>query len=212
MAHGLLIATQHLQGVRKVVVGLGKPRIEGERMLIALDRLGMPPQSGERDAQMMMRIGGAPVGLDGAAKHLGSIAEPALLHPDEAEPIERIEVAIVGEEDFLIALLGLGELALIVQDRRLVERTPWIEDFAFRGQLVTQVKGLPLRSMAWQITPTSLELQDRSAAAIAQTARPRGRGDPALAHSNANPCGKARIPASAGMSGWGKFVTCRWRS
>jgi hypothetical protein len=55
-----------------------------------------------------------------------------LLESDYAKPIERVEIASVGFENELIALLRLAKLPLIVQRDRFLKRTPRTRHFAIR--------------------------------------------------------------------------------
>jgi hypothetical protein len=122
MRLGLINSADLLQRVGKIIVCLRKVRFDGERLLISFYRLVMASQPGKRDAKMLVGVGGPPIEFDGLPKQLRGIAKPPLLQPDQAEAIQRIEVAIVDGKDDLVALLRFPEATLTVEDNRFLER------------------------------------------------------------------------------------------
>src|SRR5262249_43182354 len=101
--------------------GFGKGRPDGDRLSIAAHGLLETSETGQGECQVLVRVGGALVDFDGAAKAALRIRELALLQPQLTHTAQRAEMAIVPQQHRLIELFGLAKTAVIVQQDRLLE-------------------------------------------------------------------------------------------
>jgi hypothetical protein len=91
------------------------------------DRLLAAAESGQRNAEAVMRQGGIGTAAKRLPDHLAGLIELVLASPDEAEVIERVEIVMIELEDGAIDLLALAQLALAAQLRRLLDQLSRVE-------------------------------------------------------------------------------------
>ncbi len=103
-------------------MGLGKIRVERERFFEALNRLLSFAEPGERDGEVMVRLGRPSLDLGRAAEQRHRVGKAALLQPDQAEPMNGAEMPIVRLEHGFIVLGRFRQPPLLMAGKRLRER------------------------------------------------------------------------------------------
>jgi hypothetical protein len=112
---GIIFRPAKRSGMGEIVVSLGKIGLYGERLLVALDCFLVVLPARDGDGQMMVSVGRSSIDLDRPAGTTSRVAKSPLLQSYEAQPIERVEIVVIGIKNNLIALLGLPKWPLIVE-------------------------------------------------------------------------------------------------
>ena len=123
----LLMAPDQLQRVAKIVMRLGVAGPQRQRLPIVLDCFVYALEPGQNDAEMLLRIGRSLVELTGAAKQRFGLGELGVLQANEAQPINRVEMAGIGGEHAVVEIFCLAELSLRVQYGRTLKGLRGVE-------------------------------------------------------------------------------------